>query len=265
MKQASLYDLISCLEYKTKLHICVVFLDNFGNCMTDLPRNHAIHSKPFCEHKKSTPDGLDKCFKCRNLALRKAIETKLPFGGHCFNGVYEYCCPVIISGKTVAVIFVGNILFSNQAFNDELKKFENSFELDFPEEQCEKICSIINAHIKLLLKEYSNIQSDYDPLIENIRNYIEEFLHHDISVSQISLIFNYSEKYIGKLFKRSMGISIREYICERRLDKAYSLLENSNMSVAKTASLVGFNSVTYFSKKFKERFLKAPSDCRKIR
>ena len=109
MEHSNLYDFISCLEYGTNVHISVVFLDNFGNFKTNLPKCSAIHSKPFCTFMKSTPTGYEKCFKCRNAALKKAMNIRKSFGGLCFNGVYEYCRPVIENDVVIAVIFIGNI------------------------------------------------------------------------------------------------------------------------------------------------------------
>ncbi len=264
MEYASLHDLISCLEYKTNLHICIIFLNNFGNYKTALPTESTIHSKPFCEYMKLT-DGIEKCLKCRNTALKKASIEKKAFGGLCFNGVYEYCHPIIENNKTAAVIFVGNIL-SPDSFIDKYKlsKFRNTFELNYREEECIKLCNIIEGHIRFLFKEYSHQKPEYNPLVENIRNYIDEFIYNDISVSRIASEFNYSDKYIGKLFKNQTGSTIREYLNERRLDRATELLKSTYMPITEISSAVGFNNVTYFNRVFKERFGICPTDYRTI-
>ncbi len=264
MEHIDLYELISCLEYKTNIHICVVFLNRFGNYKTALPHGSTIHSKPFCDRMKLDRGGLEKCIKCRNLALKKAAEGQVPFGGFCFNGVYEYCYPIVREGKTAAVIFVGNILRDDSPMQKELAdEFEDTFEVELPEEKCITICRIIEEHINILLCEYSEKNPDYDPLVENLRNYIKEFTYSDISVASIASAFNYSEKYIGKRFKARTGMTIHEYINEKRLEKAVNLLESTDMSVTDIASAVGFNNVTYFNKVFKEKYALSPTQYRK--
>ncbi len=266
MEYVDLVDLIDCLTYKTKLNICIDFLDDHGNYKTALPFSNSIHGKPYCEHMKSTEKGFEKCFKCRTLALKKATERKQPFGGFCFNGLYEYCHPVVEKDCVIAVIMVGNIYRSGGRTElQELACFQGTFEEDFPEENCRKICTILDGHIKLLIREYSDRQSEYNPLIRNIRNYIEEFLYNDISVSQIALAFNYSEKYIGKLFKTQTGMSIREYLNSKRLGKAAMLLENTNQSITEISSKSGFNNVTYFNRMFKKQYFMTPSEFRENR
>ena len=45
----SLSDLITSLEWGTKLHISVVFLGEHGNRMTVLPYSQHIHKTPACD------------------------------------------------------------------------------------------------------------------------------------------------------------------------------------------------------------------------
>ena len=104
MEYANLNDLIESLSYGTKLHIGVVFLKNYGNEKCNLAHPHRIHAGQLCEVFKSNPAGYQRCFRCRNLALKRAIQKKKAFGGLCINGIYEYTRPVIINGDVVCVI-----------------------------------------------------------------------------------------------------------------------------------------------------------------
>lgn len=263
MEHVSLYDLINCLEYGTDLHISIVFLNDFGNYKTNLPSENASHSKPYCQHMKSTTQGFQKCFRCRNTALKLAITRKKAFGGLCSNGIYEYCHPVIDSNSVVAVIFIGNILQSRECpHTDDISAYEDTFEKDFPLEKCKIIASITENHIKMLIHEYLGENKEYDPLIKNIRDYIEEFFSNDISVSQIASAFNYSEKYIGRLFKKQTKMTISEYVNRKKLQKAIHLLTVSNIPIIEIASMSGFNNVTYFNKLFKTEFGLTPSKYR---
>jgi len=264
MGHTHLEDLISCLEYGTNIHISVTFLDNHGNFKTKLPTEMAIHAKPFCDFMKSTPEGFAKCFKCRNTALKKAIETKSMFGGLCFNGVYEYCYPVVEKGVVIAVIFIGNILPApSSQLSKPMAQFSDTFQRDFSPGQCRQFGSIIENHIKLLIHEYSDQKTEFNPLVENIIHYIRESLYHDISVRQIANLFNYNEKYLGKLFKKHTGQTVKEYINGMRLNHAEELLKNTILCVTEIAAKSGFNNVTYFNRSFKRQFGVSPTEYRK--
>lgn len=61
--------------------------------------------------------------------------------------------------------------------------------------------------------------------------------------------------------KRLTGLSPVQYLQEVRLDKARQLLENRTYdSIAKVADKVGYNDARSFSRSFKQRFGKLPSD-----
>ena len=262
MHHTNLKDLIFCLEYGTNIHINIVFLENHINNKLILQQKNVYHSKPYCTFMKSSQDGLSKCVKCRNKALNKAVMEKRGFGGLCINGVYEYCYPVIENDSVLAVIFLGNILPTQTKNESEfINQFSHTFEKDFSEEKCKLFCSILENQIKFLIKEYDkNVQSPI--IITNIKNYIDEFFASDLSVSDIARVFNYHEKYLGKIFKKHINKSIHEYINNKRLNEAQKLLRNNSLPIVEIASQVGFNNVTYFNRLFKKKFNLSPTDYR---
>jgi len=80
MEHSGLYDLIKYVEYGTRLHIGVVFLGGHLNSKCALPHSHTIHSNEICEKFKKDPKDFERCFKCRNYAIKKAMRDKRPFG-----------------------------------------------------------------------------------------------------------------------------------------------------------------------------------------
>lgn len=68
--------------------------------------------------------------------------------------------------------------------------------------------------------------------------------------------------YFIHLFKEVTGESPVKYISELNMRKAEYLLEDTNMGVADIARLTGFESPSYFTKRFKERFGTTPSEFR---
>ncbi|WP_419020393.1 zinc-finger-containing protein [Eubacterium callanderi] len=58
--------------------------------------------------------------------------------------------------------------------------------------------------------------------------------------------------YVGRLFKRSTGITLVEYILEVRMDAARTLLTDTDLSVTEIVPRVGFGDAPYFYKVFKK-------------
>lgn len=260
----SLNDLITYLEHGTKLHIGVLFYGNYGNDMCNLPHSRHIHHSPLCEELKSRNKiGYKRCFTCRNLALKKALSLKKPFDGICINGIYEYTRPVLIHNEVACIIYIGNYFDKTQAAK-LYKKIGNddslldTLEQDLTKQDIEAICDLIEEHIVLLLEKFST-QSDTNPLIENIKNFILSNLDSDITIPLIAELFHYNELYLGRLFKKETGQSITNYINSQRLNYACRLLTDSNLNVISIANRTGFNNVTYFNRLFKNTYSLSPS------
>ncbi len=269
MEYNSLFDLITYLQYGTKLHIGVLFFGNYGNKKCILPQEQTIHASRICDEFKSCAGGLTRCFKCRNAAIKKAHRTKTAFDGLCINGVYEYTRPVVIGKDVACIIYIGNILEKTKGIEKLKKNLGNkdylldSLEKNFSYDQCEVVGSLLETYIHTLLE---NIPSDnlnnFNPRIENIKTYIETNLEYDIKISQVAKIFHYNEQYLGRLFKKEMHMSFSNYVSKQRIERAKLLLKETDDSVIDIAIKVGFNNVTYFNRVFKKHLKMTPSEFR---
>lgn len=264
MNYSSLSDLISMIEFGTNLHISIVFLSDFGNEKTVLPFESTFHCAHVCDHFKKSAKGLKKCFRCRNIALNKARTLKKSFGGVCINGVFEYLRPIIFENEVIAVIFIGNIYRENEKIMKLDSNLILSLEKDYNDEKCIKTADLIESYILFLAKEYpKSANTSFNPLIQNIKNFIEENLNLDIPVSQLAQMFGYNEKYLGRLFKAKTGVSITEYINQRRTQKIIPLIKNTDIPITEISLRAGFNNVTYFNKVFKRQTGITPTEIRK--
>ena len=269
MEYSSLYDLIHFLELGTNLHIGVLFFGDYGNEKCILPKAHRIHSSEVCTmFKKHSERSFEKCFKCRNLAINKALSQKTPFSGLCINGVYEYVRPVVTDDTVLAVIFIGNILDREKGYQKILKKsgkpdnFSNTMADGFDAKKCESLGCLIESYIRALLTLPTPETHKTNTLIENIKGYITSNIEFDIETANIASIFHYNEKYLGRLFKKETGLSIKEYVNRQRLLQAKQLLECTNNTILDISSRTGFNNVTYFNRLFRKEFGMTPTEYR---
>ena len=87
-------------------------------------------------------------------------------------------------------------------------------------------------------------------LVCNILNYINNNINTEITIINLSNIFSYDKTYIMKKFKKELGITIKEYINNKRILNSltnYSL----NISILRVSLLNGYNSIEYYSEIFK--------------
>ena len=84
-----------------------------------------------------------------------------------------------------------------------------------------------------------------------VMDYIDNHLTDDIAGKDIERIAGVSEYHFRRMFSYMSGMSLNEYIRNRRLAYANQQLL-SNVSVSEIAFMIGYNSVDGFSRAFKE-------------
>ncbi len=99
--------------------------------------------------------------------------------------------------------------------------------------------------------------------LEELVSYIE--LHYDekLSMDMIQKRFGLTYKYMGKCFKDKTGLTIKAYQKNLRLQRASTLLGETQLSISEIADRIGYGDLFYFSKLFKETYGSSPSFYRK--
>lgn len=74
-----------------------------------------------------------------------------------------------------------------------------------------------------------------------------------------------SGAYAARLFKRCTGLGVREYSKKKRLSMAAERLTSSDIPIKAIAAEFGYQSLSHFTRRFKEQFCSSPADFRKGR
>lgn len=91
--------------------------------------------------------------------------------------------------------------------------------------------------------------------------YLQEHLFDPtLKISKLHTLCNVSDTYFRRLFITRFGISPKQYVLRKRLQKAKALLDHGeHNSIAQVAALSGFEDPLYFSKLFRQRYGFPPS------
>ncbi|WP_405111084.1 helix-turn-helix domain-containing protein [Paenibacillus sp. FSL K6-1217] len=90
------------------------------------------------------------------------------------------------------------------------------------------------------------------PIVSTIKQYVDEQLHHNITLKRISDSLNFNCAYLGQKFKQQEKMSFNEYLLRQRMEKAKLLLETTDMKIYEIADAVGYSEIDWFYKKFRE-------------
>ncbi len=99
-------------------------------------------------------------------------------------------------------------------------------------------------------------QGQLDTVI-GLKNYIDGHLDQDLNLELMAHLRFVSKFHLLRLFKRYYGQTPKQYLIERRVEKAKAYLREG-MRVQETCFAVGFESPSSFSLLFKRRTGKSP-------
>jgi len=109
----------------------------------------------------------------------------------------------------------------------------------------------------------NNQKAQKNDVIKKVISYIDENLAEKITLSDLANCANMSEKYFCSFFKKGAGCSPIEYINRVRVERACELMVRHNMSVTDAAFETGFESLSYFIRRFKKQMGLSPSEYKK--
>ena len=98
--------------------------------------------------------------------------------------------------------------------------------------------------------------------VKGTRNYIDNNFEKEISLNLLSHIRLTSKYHLLRLFKRYYGLTPKQYLIEKRIEKSKEFLING-MPATETCFAVGFGSPSSFSTLFKNKVGLSPAEFQK--
>lgn len=103
-------------------------------------------------------------------------------------------------------------------------------------------------------KQNPKSRSDVVPILQYIdQNY------QNLSLNELSKYFNYNPSYISTLIKKATGRTLSNLLTELRLERAESLINNTDKSIRECAESAGFSNISFFYRKYQEKYNHLPS------
>lgn len=122
----------------------------------------------------------------------------------------------------------------------------------------EQIWNMLEGYISFEFEEEKS-----ETLVQWVESYIDQHYAEDITVEDLSRIFHFNGTYLTRVFKKHKGESPVKYIIGVRMNKAIELMKTQKeMDLKQIAELVGYVDSHYFSRIFKNRTGKTPSEYR---
>ncbi len=98
--------------------------------------------------------------------------------------------------------------------------------------------------------------------IYSIIKYIDKNYENIDSILTLSQDLGYSYNYFSRMFREKTGVTVRDYINKKRIERGISLIESGQFSIVRVSSMVGYETVQSFSKAFKRVMKVSPREYR---
>ena len=106
-----------------------------------------------------------------------------------------------------------------------------------------------------------NVRSIEEQFLENLTVIIEDEISNvNMNIEFICKEIGLSHSQLNRKLKDLTDYSITQFIRSVRLKKAAYLIQNKSASIREIALSTGFESILYFTTKFKEEFGKLPTE-----
>lgn len=121
------------------------------------------------------------------------------------------------------------------------------------QQQCSgKLIFILGRMISVLkTNEFAN--KDIERIIRKACLYLRDNLHQNVNIEELSSNLNVSYSYFRRMFKKYTGMSPNQYHLGLRIQKSKELILYSKKSIKQIAFDLGFESLFYFSRIFKNK------------
>lgn len=163
---------------------------------------------------------------------------------------------------------------------DEFQSIYNLIEKEFLSTSSLKNKIIGNFLVILLLKIKESFWKEYNPIYEgnkssrivkqfkkDLEQHFRDLIEHKVDkqnrVTDFANLQNLHENYLNNVIKSKTGKSVSNWISDKMIIEAKSLLKNSELSIKEIAFNLGFLEVAHFSNYFKKNTQNTPEEFRK--
>ncbi len=237
----------------------------------------------FCTLLGSTPAGCDACRKTQVRVQRSAARKLVPQQVYCLAGLTVVAVPVMIGTRHLATLLSGQVFRREPTERDfmmvvkmvrgglngdwEKKARKAYFETPVVAvERFQAIIQLLNMFAQYLAdyaSRHAIAGSDAEPnAVANAKQFVQSNVEESISLAQVAQHVHVSRFYFCKLFKKTTGMTLTEYVSRVRVEKAKTLLGDPALRISEVVFAAGFGSIPRFNSVFKRYVGMPPTEYR---
>ena len=249
---------------------------SLDNPQLALPYNLRIHTCRFCMFAKANPDSHQHCVRNKMAANRLAIRRKQGFVGQCHLGLTDLVKPLVFQDTVLGVFYYGSFVltgtedaarrrierfcrrhgFAVAGYLDSLDRAPRVNGSMLPElwARLDLTVDLVGCIVESIGipvgryrtrpgAQFSTWNGAMSSSVRTVIGHINRHYAEDIRIADLATQQKCNADYLSRVFKRTVGFGILEYLHRVRVDHARRLLQTDRFSVGEVGHLVGFGKV----------------------
>lgn len=237
----------------------------------------------FCALIKERGDGQPVCQAVHADLLARVTTTVAPQQCDCFAKMALVAWPVVVGKHHIATLIAGQVRVCGNGRDGiaPLKRFlrQRGAERYLPQlERAWREAPVVektrfNGHVRLLgvLAEMLGecacrwlLASDSaePPAVQRAKEYVSAHFTEPITQQAVLGHVHLSPQYFCKLFKKTTGMTLTEYVWQIRVERAKELLHDEQHPIKQVAAMSGFRSLSTFDHIFHSQTGTSPTTYR---
>lgn len=247
-------------ELSISIHFSAKTLRFFPDKLFSKLEAYSAHTNPYCAFVKK--DHWETCI-CAQQDILHDYGAEKSFCKTCHAGVTEYISRIYVDDEIVAYVAVSGYRSETPVSNCmNMEMWKNCLSCSgIPVALLDTVIPPLCSMFELLFRYPmpKENQDEYNLIIQYLRE-----CHGQIDLEQLCKRFGRSKSYISHMFNEKCKISLPVYCNGLKLDYARILLSKLDIPITEVALEAGYNDVSYFIHRYKERFGTTPLQYRKL-
>lgn len=222
-----------------------------------------------------SPKTTELCIASDRSARETCLKTKRLYAYRCPFGLFEAIVPFYVCGELNGFLLAGKSLVEDgeSAVTEAIEPFLKSEDRQdaqealarikrHPASELEDLCRILQA-LADRLAAMGGLSDGGDTIAGEVRQYLRKNLQSPLTLTDLAINFHCSTVTLSKWYYREYEKTIMEDLLSFRMERAKTLLTETEQSVTVIAEACGYSDGGYFSKCFRAYTGMSPSDWRR--
>jgi AraC-like DNA-binding protein/ligand-binding sensor protein len=246
-------------------------------------RMFGLEDNTFCTLAGQTPAGCAACLETQTRIRRNAARKQALQQIHCYAGLTVVAVPVLAGERHLATVLGGQVFRRDATQRDfamVVKMIGGTMNGDWERnlrkayfetpvvtaDRFQAILHLLNVFAHYLgdiaSRQAVACSKTEPPAVANAKQFIRSHAEDPIKLEQVVQHVNISRFYFCKLFKKTTGMTLTEYVARVRVEKAKALLGDPSLRISEVVFAAGFGSIPRFNSVFKHYVGMPPTEYR---